>query len=189
MPIDRVLPYTHHIIQDVVNEGDLVVDATMGNGHDTLFLAQLVGKTGKVLSYDVQPQALAKTKERLIQAQQVDQVQLCLKGHETIHEELSKLNRPLSAAMFNLGYLPGSDKTVVTQPETTIQALYHLREYLKPGGIIAMVVYHGHEQGKAEKNLLLEEVMSWEQKSYDVLQYQFINQKNDPPFLLAIQKK
>lgn len=194
MSVEGILPFTRNLITQAVKPGDLVVDATMGNGIDTLFLAKLVGTKGKVLAYDVQPEALSKTAERLhkegIKAQGSESfVELLLKGHETVGEDLNRLNLPLAAAMFNLGYRPGSDKTVVTLPETTLQALYSLREHLKKGGIIAIVVYSGHESGKQERDALLTELSSWDQKLFQILQYRFINQQNDPPFLLAIQKK
>ncbi|EGL83603.1 rRNA methylase [Caldalkalibacillus thermarum TA2.A1] len=184
-----ILPFTRLLIEQTVQPGDLVVDATMGNGHDTLFLARLVGPKGKVLAYDVQQEAIDKTKKRLKEAHCLSQVQLLHKGHETVEEELQYYGQPLSAAMFNLGYLPGSDKTVVTQPETTLAALGVLARYLKPGGLITIVVYSGHAGGKTERDALLAELGQWDQKQYHVLQYRFINQQNDPPFLVAIEKR
>lgn len=189
MALDGILPFTRSLIQQVVQEGDTVVDATMGNGRDTLFLAQLVGPLGRVLAYDIQEEALRNTYERLQEANCLEQVQLFLRGHEHLGEDLQSIATPISAAMFNLGYLPGGNKEIVTKPETTIQALHGLRAHLKVGGIMTLVVYSGHEQGKLEKEKLLEEVSSWDQKEYDVLQYRFINQQNDPPFLIAIQRK
>jgi predicted methyltransferase len=184
-----ILPFTRSILEQVIQEGDTVVDATMGNGIDTLFLATRVGPTGTVLAYDVQEAALAKTRQRLEQEGCLGQTRLFLKGHETVAEELEQLNAPITAAMFNLGYRPGGDKDIVTQPATTIQALHALRQSLKKSGIITLVIYPGHDEGQLEKEALLHEISSWDQKDYHILQYQFINQKNDPPFLVAIQKK
>ncbi|GGK29329.1 rRNA methyltransferase [Caldalkalibacillus thermarum] len=189
MNIPSILAFTHTLIEQVAGPGDLVVDATMGNGHDTLFLARLVGSTGKVLAYDVQQEALENTRKRLKEAHCLSQVQLLHKGHETVEEELNCHDQPLSAAMFNLGYLPGSDKTVVTKPETTLTALHTLARYLKPGGLITLVIYSGHAEGKLERDILLAELGQWDQKQYHVLKYQFINQQNNPPFLVAIEKR
>jgi predicted methyltransferase len=184
-----ILPFTRSILEQVIQEGDTVVDATMGNGLDTLFLASRVGPAGTVLAYDVQEEALTRTRQRLEQEGCLEQVRLILKGHQTVAEELEQLTSPITAAMFNLGYRPGGDKEIVTEPTTTIQALHALRQSLKKDGIITLVIYSGHDEGKIEKDAILQEIRTWDQDQYQVLQYQFINQKNDPPFLIAIQKK
>jgi cyclopropane fatty-acyl-phospholipid synthase-like methyltransferase len=184
-----ILPFTRSILEQVIQEGDTVVDATMGNGLDTLFLASRVGPTGAVLAYDVQEEAVTKTRQRLEEEGYLGQARLLLKGHETVAEELEQLDSPITAAMFNLGYRPGGDKDIVTEPTTTIQALYALRQSLKKNGVITLVIYPGHDEGKIEKEALLQEISSWDQNDYQILQYQFINQKNDPPFLVAILKK
>lgn len=189
MTLAGILPFTRSILETVIQPGDTSVDATMGNGLDTLFLAKLVGKQGKVLAYDIQEKALRKTEERLQKEGYFEQVRFFLKGHQDIEEDLRSLPAPISAAMFNLGYLPGGNKDIVTTPQSTIKALLGIRPYLKAGGLITLVIYSGHEQGKTEREALLTEVSSWDQTEYQVLQYQFINQKNDPPLLVAIQKK
>jgi tRNA A58 N-methylase Trm61 len=189
MKLEGILPFTRSLLTQVVQEGDIVVDATMGNGIDTLFLAKLVGHSGTVLAYDIQQEALDQTRNRLEQEGLSSHVRLFLKGHQTAHEELQSLSSPISAAMFNLGYRPGGDKSIVTVPDFTIQAIHHLAQYLKKDGLITLVVYPGHDEGKNEKNALLEEVKTWDQETYQVLQYGYINQRNSPPFLIAIQKK
>jgi predicted methyltransferase len=189
MKLAAILPFTRSILEQVIQEGDTVVDATMGNGLDTLFLASRVGPTGTVLAYDVQEEAIIRTRQRLEQEGCLEQARLLLKGHQTIAEELEQLTSSISAAMFNLGYRPGGDKEIVTEPATTIQALHALRRSLKRNGIITLVIYSGHDEGKVEKDAILQEIRSWDQNDYQILQYQFINQNNDPPFLVAIQKK
>lgn len=189
MNLQGILPFTRSILREVILPGDTVIDATMGNGLDTLFLAEQVGSEGKVLAYDIQEEALQKTEERLKQAGCLEQTELYLKGHQHAADELFKLNDPISAAMFNLGYRPGGDANIVTKPDTTITALRSIASSLKKGGVITLVIYSGHEEGKVEKGHLLEEVCSWDQKHFHVLQYKFINQVNNPPFLVAIQKR
>lgn len=184
-----ILPFTRSLLQQVIQPGDTAIDATMGNGLDTLFLASQVGATGTVLAYDIQEEALLQTRERLQQDGCLSQAQLLLKGHQMMHEELDQLTSPVAAAMFNLGYRPGGDKNIVTQPSTTIEALHSLTRLVRKEGIITLVIYSGHEQGKVEKEALLQEITSWNPYQFQVLQYQFINQRNDPPFLIAIQKK
>lgn len=99
------------------------------------------------------------------------------------------VNSTIAAAIFNLGYLPGGDKGVTTTGKTTIAAIEQLFNRLKQGGLIVLVVYHGHPQGKKEKNELLAYVESLPQEKAHAATYQFINQKNDPPFVVAIEKR
>lgn len=188
MLLADILPFTRSLVEKAVRPGDVVIDATMGNGHDTLFLAKLVGPTGAVLAYDIQEAALEATKQRLEKEGVLGHVRLYKKGHETVAQELRQLNRPVSAAMFNLGYLPGSDKRVVTKPDTTLAALEAIAPYLKPGGLITVVVYTGHDGGQEEGDALLARLSLWDHQHYHILQYRFLNRPNHPPYLVAIQK-
>ena len=142
----------------VVRPGDLVVDATVGNGHDTLFLARLVGPDGKVVGFDVQPRALLATRERLHAAGQESPVTLVAAGHERMADHLDVSRHGLlQAAMFNLGYLPGSDKTVTTGAGNTIKALETAWRALAPGGLLSVLCYRGHPGGLHE----YEAVRTW----------------------------
>lgn len=190
MKLDRILPYTKILLNKAVKDGDIVVDATVGNGHDTIFLAELVGSTGKVYGFDVQEQAITTTKERLIQQNLLERVVLFHKGHEQLAAMIPPGDQgKITGAVFNLGYLPGSDKTIVTKPETTIAAINQLLEIMAPEGIIVLVIYHGHDGGAAERDSLLQYCRELDQKSAHVLQYQFINQQHHPPFIVAIEKR
>ncbi|KAB7666805.1 class I SAM-dependent methyltransferase [Bacillus sp. B1-b2] len=188
MKLDRVLPFSHQLLQKCIGDGDIAVDATMGNGHDTLFLAHLVGEKGKVYSFDIQEEALRSTQEKLTN-QNIQNASLHLCGHQHISETIPKeLHSKVSGAIFNLGYLPGGDKSIVTQANTTISAIEQLLHVLAPEGIIVLVIYHGHEEGAVERDKLLSYVKSINQKEAHVLQYQFINGANNPPFIVAIEK-
>lgn len=182
------LQYSHQIIKTKVQPGDLVIDATAGNGHDTLFLAQLVGPKGQVLSYDIQPTALEETRKRLEKEDLTDRVQLIQRGHETIDQDLAP-DQYIKVAMFNLGYLPGGDHSIITQPRTTIKALETILTYLFPKGLVTIVTYYGHEGGKRELNQLTEFLANLDQSHFSVLRYEYINQTNQPPILFAIEKR
>jgi len=136
-----VIDFAHDFLREAVNPGDVVVDATMGNGHDTAFLASL---GARVFSFDVQSAAIENTRkllnERGLGANLV---------HDG-HENACKYIKVLKAAVFNLGYLPGSDKSVITKPVTTIRAMEKLCGMLQTGGRIAVVVYPGHDGGAQE---------------------------------------
>ncbi|QED49039.1 class I SAM-dependent methyltransferase [Cytobacillus dafuensis] len=190
MKLDGILPFARKLIEKAVAPGDIVVDATLGNGHDTLFLAKLVGHSGKVFGFDIQNEAVVKTTKRLEEHLLSDHVNLFHSGHEHILTKIPPENHgKIKAAIFNLGYLPGGDKTIVTIPTTTISAIEQLLEIMAPEGIIVLVIYHGHDEGKVERDTLLQYVKQLDQNKSHVLQYQFINQQNDPPFIIAIEKR
>lgn len=144
MPFPRVTSFAHDLVATFVKEGDHVIDATVGNGHDARFLAALVGPSGRVDGFDLQPEAIDATRRILADMPQV--VLHCL-GHEHLARIVSG---PVTAVMFNLGYLPSGDKTVITRPETTLAALEASWDLLKPGGVLSVVVYPGHAGGLEE---------------------------------------
>ncbi|TMW71909.1 methyltransferase domain-containing protein [Alteribacter natronophilus] len=191
MTMDGILPFARFLLERCVPEGGLAVDATAGNGHDTVFLAKCVGEDGCVISFDVQEQAIASTRERLEAATKLklsDRVRLVHDGHENVRQHLPE-NAAVDGAVFNLGYLPGSDKTVTTAPDSTIRAVEELFQVMKPGGIIVLVVYHGHDEGKVERDALQSFVRDLPQEKAHVLEYRFTNQRNSPPFIVAVEKR
>lgn len=185
MRLERVLQYAKTLLRDTIEIGDTVVDATAGNGHDTLFLAELVGDTGRVYAFDVQQQAVDATMSRLAEADVQARCEVILDGHEQVANYVST---PIKAAVFNLGYLPGAAHDVITKPSTTVAALESLLQQLVVGGMIVLVIYYGHEGGKEERDRVLDYVASLPQKQVHVLRYEFINQQNDPPFVIALEK-
>ncbi|TRM13003.1 methyltransferase domain-containing protein [Lentibacillus cibarius] len=187
--IKGIIHFSHHLLNEAIIEGDTVIDATCGNGHDTLFLSQAVGSSGHVYGFDIQEQAVINTKQRLSEYQLTNATIINDSHSNFIHHiPVDRLTR-LGGAIFNLGYLPGSDKSMITKSETTILALEGILSHLKKNGLIVLVVYHGHEGGDQEKENLLRYVQLFDQKLYHVLYYGFINQKNNPPFIIAIQKR
>lgn len=185
MRLERVLQYAKTLLRDTVEVGDTVVDATAGNGHDTLFLAELVGDTGRVYAFDVQQQAVDATFQRLEEAHLQARCEVILDGHEQVANYVST---PIKAAVFNLGYLPGASHDVITKPSTTVAALESILQQLVVGGMIVLVIYYGHEGGKEERDRVLDYVASLPQKQVHVLRYEFVNQQNDPPFVVALEK-
>lgn len=173
------------IMEIRVKEGNTVIDATVGNGYDTVFLAKLVEKTGKVYGFDIQDKAIDNTKAKLTELGLLDRVELIKDSHENIDRYL---NEKVDLVVFNLGYLPGGNHEITTKPNSTIEAIKKSLNILKENGIIILVVYHGHEIGKLEKEAIEEFVKELDQKSYTVIKFEFINQINNPPLIFAIEK-
>ena len=185
MKLERVIQYAQTLLKMSVCEGDIAVDATAGNGHDTLFLANLVGDNGYVYAFDVQKEAVDATLHRLLDNALEHRAIVLKDGHENVAKYVTK---PVSATIFNLGYLPGGNHEIITKPNTTIQSIESLLKLLKIGGMIVLVIYHGHEGGKKERDEVIRFVSDLPQKYVHVLRYEFINQKNDPPFIIALEK-
>ncbi|KGX86765.1 tRNA (mnm(5)s(2)U34)-methyltransferase [Pontibacillus litoralis] len=184
----RILDYAHYLLENSVEKGELVLDGTAGNGHDTLFLSSLVGEEGHVLSFDIQQQAINATKAKLNE-KKITNVTLIHDSHEKIHTYMPSEHEQIGGAIYNLGYLPGSDKSIITTPNTTLASIQTTLQYLKQHRLLVLVVYHGHPGGEEEKEALMKYLATLDQKHYSVLRYGFINQANNPPFILAIEKK
>ncbi|GAB2543792.1 tRNA 5-(aminomethyl)-2-thiouridylate-methyltransferase MnmM [Gracilibacillus alcaliphilus] len=180
-----IIHYSHQLLTEIIQPGDTVIDATCGNGHDTLKLAELVTATGQVYAFDIQDQAIINTRRKLTD-KGIRHVELIHDGHEHIDQYIQ--DQPIAAAIFNLGYLPKADHSIITVPDTTITALSTLLQSLRKNGRVVLVIYHGHPGGTEEKEQVLAYCQSLDQKQFQVLQYQFINQINLPPFIIAIEK-
>ncbi|MBF7119764.1 class I SAM-dependent methyltransferase [Pediococcus pentosaceus] len=185
--LDNAMQYSHQLLTEIVQPGDVVIDATMGNGHDTLFLSELVQSTGRVFSFDVQKAALEQTRALFEhQHQTLINVELIHASHDQIDHYVTE---PITGAIFNLGYLPGGDKSIITHPTSTISAVQQSLNQLKIGGRIILVCYYGHPGGQEELQQLLSFVAELDQHHYSCLRYEFINQINNPPILLCIERK
>lgn len=173
-----------------VSKGDFVIDATCGNGHDTICLAEAVGDSGCVMAVDLQKQAIQKTEELMNEAgiRQFLTVQGSFLHLQKYMEETGEDRKP-SAAVFNLGYLPGGDKTVTTKAEDTLESVKKALSLIKTGGIVTVVMYPGHSEGKRELEMLLSWAETLPPKIYHTVYVSFPNQKNNPPQILWITKK
>jgi len=178
--------FSHDLFKRHISQGDRVLDATAGNGKDTLFLAELVGPQGKVWAFDIQKKAINNT-DRLLKDNNVrEQVSLILAGHENLD---NYIEGKVEGIIFNLGYLPGGNKKIVTRPETTLIALKSGLDILKVKGIIVMVFYTGHQGGKKEFDEIYDYVKELDHNQYNVLHYHFVNQKKPPAELVGIKKR
>lgn len=179
------LGQSHEIIMKAVGEGDTVIDATAGNGGDTLFLAELAGPSGRVYSFDIQQAAIDKTLGKLTAAGLKDRVSLICDGHQNM-DRYAPGN--VKAVMFNLGYLPGGDHSIGTRAETTEEALEKAMELLAVNGIITVAVYYGGDSGFEEKDRIMEYIKRIDHRKFSVMKNEFVNQINCPPILVCIEK-
>ena len=185
MLLENILPFAHSLLRQALKAGGRALDATAGNGHDTLLLAQSVGETGRVWAFDVQSKALEQTQGRLKENGVDGWVALIHDGHENV---LSYIDESLDAAVFNFGWLPGGDKSCTTEATSSIRALTDTLGLLKEGGLAVAVLYPGHEAGRIEAEAIVPWAETLPQEAFAVLRYGFVNRRSAPPYLLAIEK-
>ncbi len=185
-----VLSFAHQLVKERLHPGDRAIDATVGNGNDTLFLAELTGRQGLVYGFDIQQEALDRTRERFVRAGSgMDNVQLILDSHERMAEHIAPKDRgAIAAVMFNLGYLPGADTSIITTAASTIPALDAALSLLRPRGIMTIVLYPGHEGGDVEASAVEAWASALPQADAQVLCYRLLNKHARAPYLLAIEK-
>lgn len=164
------------------------VDATMGNGNDSLFLYHLLGDgLERLYAFDLQAQAVESTRQLLEGAgADLSKVVLVQEGHEHLKRHVEG---PVDAALFNLGYLPKSDKSIATQGETTVAALGSLAARLSSGGVIGILSYRGHDGGMAEHQAVAAFAAGLDYRIFDVVHLDWSNRPNDPPCMIVIRKK
>ena len=179
------VPLMHLLLRCFVRPGDRVVDATCGNGHDTLLLAQLTGSSGQVWGFDIQRSAIDETARKLAAAGLSDQVTLLKTGHESMAAHLAG---PLQLVLFNLGYLPGGDRSLITRPETTISALQLSLGLLAPGGFVLLTIYPGHSGGEDERQAVDSWAGALPPGAWHCWRMGQLNVSCDAPYCIIVQK-
>lgn len=152
-PLSELLSLCHLVLERACAPGDCVLDATAGRGHDTLFLASLVGESGLVLAVDRQEKALRDTASLLCEHGLEGRVRLTQGDHAEMEALLCRelpADRDLAAVVFNLGFLPGSDKIIRTSAASTSAALKAVWPRLRRSGLLCVHVYTGHEGAEEE---------------------------------------
>ncbi|MDD4343080.1 MAG: class I SAM-dependent methyltransferase [Eubacteriales bacterium] len=172
------------MIENLVKNGDTVVDATLGNGHDALFLGKLIGPEGKLLGFDIQNVAVKKSSKRM-KDEGISNYSFINESHDKIDQYIDEA----SAIVFNLGYLPGASREITTRGTTTLEAIKKSVKILKKPGLISIMFYTGHPGGTEEMDMVLSYVKELDKKEFDVLEFKHINGIKTAPFLLIIYKK
>jgi ubiquinone/menaquinone biosynthesis C-methylase UbiE len=176
------------IIEKYIKEGDIAIDATAGNGNDTLALSNFVGASGKVYAFDIQEKAIERTRKLLAESSLFDNTVLICDSHERMPSYIEEKGE-VSAVIFNLGYLPSGDKYLHTAPESSIQAIKESLRILRKNGIVSIVMYPGTETGKREKDVVFRYAQTLPPEKYHVCRCDTPNQPNTPPEILWIEVK
>lgn len=183
--LNNTVSITKTYIENYIKSGQVVLDATVGNGKDTYLLAEKVGSKGKVYGFDIQDEALENTKELLDKHKLLERVELIKDGHENIDRYISC---KLDFIIYNLGYLPGGNKEITTKASSTIKSIEKSLDLLNNNGLLLINSYIGHTNGLEENSAIENTLKSLDQKDFNVLKNTFINQKNSPPVLYIIEK-
>lgn len=177
----------HEFLELHVTPGGLYLDATCGNGNDTLFLCRLAGQNGRVLAMDIQQKAVDRTNKRLTDA-----------GYEKVgravlydHAKLGELVQPgkVDCVLFNFGWLPGADHAVFSTADSSIPALEAALQAVRPGGVVSAILYSGAVIGTDEKQAVLAWLRALPLKDFTVLVCDFANWAETAPLPCFILKK
>jgi tRNA A58 N-methylase Trm61 len=174
------------LVKEALREGDLAIDATAGNGHDTAFLAECVGAGGRVIAFDIQAEAIDQARRHVTACGFAERVEF----HQESHTRITVHAAPgtVAAVMFNLGYLPGGDHAVATECVETLHAIEQAAEVLKPGGLLGIVCYPGHAAGSAEAAAVEDKLTSLTHDGWRVASYKMCGTLRPAPFLLLAGK-
>ena len=178
----------HSLVAEVLQPGEIAIDATAGNGHDTLFLAEHLGENGTVYAFDVQADAIAATTNRL-SAVLRSRVRLKQLDHAEMFETIAPEHQGhIGAVMFNLGYLPGGDKTVITSVDSTLAAIRSSLELLRGGGILTVLAYPGHSGGDIETSAVESLFRELDSQNFQCEQILSGADRADSPRLFVVRK-
>lgn len=181
----NTLDVVHDFLRRQVKPGAFCIDATAGKGRDTALLCRLAGAEGHVLAFDVQQEAVAQTRT-LLDAQGLT-AEVVLDSHANMARYAAP--ESVDCIVFNFGRLPGGDPKIFTTAASSIPAIDAGLSLLRPGGIMALALYYGKENGYEEKNAVLQHLKSLNDRAFTVLACDWLNRKHDPPLPIFIWKE
>lgn len=181
--INNVNDIAHLYFEKIIEDGDTVIDATCGNGNDTLTLAKLT-PNGRVYAFDIQKQAVENTKE-LLRHNDIFNTEVIQDGHENMKKYV---HDDVKLVVFNLGYLPGADKFVTTKSQTTADAVQRALELTRNNGYISICAYLGHDGAMEEYNKLMGLLSSLPNREYNVIEMRHKNRRETSPVYILVEK-
>ncbi|MCR3955753.1 MAG: class I SAM-dependent methyltransferase [Gudongella sp.] len=182
--LNNATQFTEILMERFVSEGKVCVDGTVGNGHDACKLAGLVGESGFVYGFDIQAEAIVSS-QTLIESRGLEnRVRLIQDTHENMEIHVPD---QIDFIIYNLGYLPGGDKTIRTESNAIIKSMEKSLRIMKPGAVMLVTAYRGHQGGLDEYIAVKKYLRSLPQRSYNVFEFSFINQKNNPPITIGLE--
>ena len=181
----NTLSMVHEFLKQHVRPGAFCIDATAGKGRDTALLCRLAGDTGRVLAFDIQEEAVSQTKALL--AAEGLTAQVILDSHANMEQYVQA--RIVDCVVFNFGRLPGGDPAVFTRAESSVAAIGAGLRLLKPGGVMAIALYYGKENGYGERDAILAYLKTLDDRRFSVLRCDWANRRNDPPMPIFIWKE
>lgn len=181
----NTLTIVHDFLRRHVRPGAFCIDATAGRGRDTALLCRLAGEQGRVLAFDIQDDAIRQTRALL------ESEGLRAEVIQDSHANMAQYASPgtVDCIVFNFGRLPGGDPQIFTTAETSLKAIDAGLHLLRPGGVMALALYYGKENGYTERDAILAHLKTLDDRAYTVLSCDWLNRKNDPPLPIFIWKE
>lgn len=177
--------WARQLHEQVLYPGAVAVDATMGGGGDTEALCELVGESGRVYAFDIQPDAVERTRARLEEKGLLSRARLMCASHARMGELVPER---VDAVLFNLGWLPGGDKSVTTLLDSTLKAVNAALKLLRRGGLMTICAYPGHDEGARELEALLEWASALDGRVFQVMVRRYLNQPANTPVMIAVER-
>ncbi|MBE6914284.1 MAG: methyltransferase domain-containing protein [Ruminococcaceae bacterium] len=181
----NTLGMVHEFLRGNVKRGAFCIDATAGRGRDTALLCRLAGAGGRVLSFDIQPEALEQTRALLAQEG------LCAEVIADSHANMGNYapENSVDCIVFNFGRLPGGDPKIMTRAPSSVAALEAALRLLKPGGVMALALYYGGENGYEERDAILRFLRTADERRFSVFGCEWLNRRGDPPMPVFVWKE
>jgi len=181
----NTLGLVHDFLKRTVKPGDFCIDATAGKGRDTALLCRLTGESGRVLAFDIQPEAVDRT-EALLEAEGL-QAQVILDSHANMEQYAGA--ESADCVVFNFGRLPGGDPTIFTRADSSLAAIDAGLRILKTGGVMVIALYYGGTNGYEERDAVLAHLAGLDSRRFSVLAGSWANRPNDPPMPILVWKE
>ena len=181
----NTLAMVHEFLRQHVKPGALCIDATAGKGRDTALLCRLTGERGRVLAFDIQREAVEQT--RALLREQGLRADVILDSHANMERYAQA--ESADAIVFNFGRLPGGDPRIFTRPDSSLTAIDAGLRLLRPGGVMALALYYGGENGYGERDAILRHTAALDSRRFTVLTCAWANRPKDPPMPVFIWKE